>query len=136
MSFQRQDRPVRSGRSPGGAACRVKRPAFIARSAQARPPPENIAYDTCFDGPKRATLAVKPCSLTAATGTRAVRSVRSSSSRAHAAVAARTAEAVERSHAGTAKLAPSPPKTNGNLRPGSALPIPEITEAPAVFTDL
>ncbi len=60
MSFQRQERPVRSGRVPSGAAGTAYAPAFIARSAQARPPPKNIAKETFGDGAKRATLTFSP----------------------------------------------------------------------------
>ncbi len=42
-SWNRHDRPVRSGQVPGGAGAMAKSPRLIAASAQARPPPENIA---------------------------------------------------------------------------------------------
>ena len=43
ISAKRHDSPLRSARVPCGAGSIVKAPAFICRSAQASPPPENIA---------------------------------------------------------------------------------------------
>ncbi len=43
IGFQRHERPVRSGRAPAGAPGTRKCPAFICASAQAAPPPANIA---------------------------------------------------------------------------------------------
>jgi len=121
---------------PGAAGDTAKRPCFIARSAQASPPPENIAYETFFEGANRATLTLSPCSLTAETGTSATRSSSSRSSRVQAAVAASAARATALSSSETAKLAPSPPNTKGNLRPPSAFDTAAMTEAPAVLTAL
>ena len=52
------------------------------------------------------------------------------------AVAASASRARSRSSGATAKLAPSPPNTNGNSRPSSALLTAEITAAPAMLTAL
>ena len=71
-----------------------------------------------------------------ATATSATRIARSRSSRTHAAVAASASRARSRSPGDTAKLAPSPPNTNGNSRPSSALVTAAITAAPAMFTAL
>jgi hypothetical protein len=52
------------------------------------------------------------------------------------AVAASASRARSRSSGEIAKLAPSPPNTNGNSRPSSALVIAAITAAPAMLTAL
>jgi hypothetical protein len=52
------------------------------------------------------------------------------------ALAASTSRVRARSSGDTAKLAPSPPNTNGNSRPASALATAAITEAPAMLTAL
>ncbi len=96
----------------------------------------NIANETFFDGPNRATSTLWPAAFTADTGTSAARRSSPRSSRVHAAVAASAARARSASCAETAKLAPSPPNTNGNLRPSSALVTAAMTDAPAVFTAL
>ena len=128
MSSQRQDRPLRSGRVPGAAGGTAKRPSFMAASAHARPPPENIAKETFFEDPKRATCTSRACSRTTDTGTSAARSSRPRSSRVQDAVAASAARATSASRLETAKLAPSPPKTNGNLRPSSAFEMAAMTD--------
>jgi len=43
ITSKRQDRPDRSGCVPAGASLTANSPCFIAASAQASPPPENIA---------------------------------------------------------------------------------------------
>ncbi len=93
ISFQRHDSPLKSGRVPDAAAGTANWPAFIARSAHASPPPMNIANETFFDGPNRATSTLWPAAFTADTGTSAARSSSSKSSRVHAAVAASAARA-------------------------------------------
>ena len=72
----------------------------------------------------------------AASGIKATRKVRPSSPSAQAAVAASAARARSVSRGDTAKLAPSPPNTNGNSRPPSALVSAAITAAPAMLTAL
>ena len=136
ISSNRHDRPLRSGRVPGGAAATANSPAFIAASAQASPPPENIASAMLSEAAKRATRTSAPCARTAATGTSPIRSVRSSSSLTQAAVAASALRAMPAAEGGTAKLAPSPPNTNGNSRCSSALVIATMTAAPAMLTAL
>ena len=75
ISSKRQDNPDRSGTVPGGAGAIANSPRLIAASAQPRPPPENIAYDTSGDGAKRATRMSRPFARISATGTSATRMI-------------------------------------------------------------
>ena len=113
MSSQRQVRPLKSGRVPAAAGGTANRPSFIAASAQASPPPENIANDTFFDGPNRATRTSSPRSRTTDRN--------ECGAHLQAQIVPRPGGGCRECGACTpaswlemAKLAPSPPKTNGN----------------------
>ena len=85
---------------------------------------------------KYAILTSYPAARIAATGTIASRMSRSNSSLTSVPVAASASPAASAHSAGTAKLAPSPPKTNGKAACPNAFDTAEITAAPAMFTAL
>ena len=133
---KRQDRPDRSGRAPAGARGTLISSRFIAASAHATPPPENIAMLILSETAYRPTRTSWPFRRISPTDTIPTLNVRSRSSRTQVAVSARACRAIPASAGETAKLAPSPPNTKGKSRPPTALAIAAITAAPAMFTAL